>query len=395
MRFEKIVKHDSATRIDLHRVADVVDRAVAEQRLVGAVVLIARHGQLLLNKAAGFADLEAHRSMSEDSIFLFSSLTKPIVTAATMALVDSGELRLDDPLSRWIPEFQPKLADGTHPTITIRQLLTHTAGLTYGLFQPSGGTYEKAKVSDGLDQPGLGIDEQLARLQSVPLEYAPGSSWGYSLSIDVLGEVLARAAGTSLPSVIEERITGPLRMRDTGFTVRHRDRFAIPYIDGNPPHPMRESEVIPFGTGAGITYSPSRIFDPKSYPSGGAGMAGTAKDFVRFLEAVRRGGAPILSLASARAMMSNQIGALRIDIEPTGGWAFGFGGAVLMNPNQAGTPQSTGTWKWGGVYGHHWFVDPVKELTLVSLSNTTPEGFVGAYANELLSAVYASIADDG
>lgn len=373
---------------DAHRIAQVVDRAVDEQRLVGVVVLVAQDGRLLLRKAAGFADREARRPMRADTIFRLSSLTKPIVTAAALSLIDRGVLGLDDPLARWIPEFRPKLGNGSVPQITIRQLLTHTAGLTYGIFQPAGGPYEAAGVSDGVDQPGLGIDEQLKRLATVPLSYVPGSSWGYSLAMDVLGEALARAAAMPLPQSVERLVTAPLAINDTAFVVRDRSRLAVPYVDGTPPRLMEDPDVVPFGDGAGIKYSPSRIFDPLSYPSGGAGMAGTALDFLRFLEAIRQGGAPILSAATARSMMTNQIGDLRIDVEPTPAWGFGFGGAILLDRSLAATPQAEGTWKWGGVYGHHWYVDPVNRLTVVSLSNTAVEGFSGAFAGELLNAVY-------
>jgi CubicO group peptidase (beta-lactamase class C family) len=391
MIMNKIIAAQTADDSRLQQVADVVDRAVHDQRLVGAVVLITQTGRPILRKAAGFADRESGRPMREDTIFRLSSITKPMVTAAALALIEQGKLGLDDALSRWLPEFRPKLANGREAVITIRQLLTHTAGLTYSIFQPAGGPYEAAGVSDGIDQPGLSMAEQLKRLASVPLSYAPGSSWGYSLAMDVLGEVLARAADLSLPEIVEQLITAPLGMKDTGFTVRHPDRLSTPYADGAPPRRMRDPDVVPFGDGAGIRYSPSRIFHPQSYPSGGAGMAGTATEFLTFLESVRQGGAPILSRASARAMMSNQIGGLRIDVEPTPSWGFGFGGGVLLDPEMAGTPQALGTWKWGGVYGHHWFVDPVNRLTVVSFSNTAIEGFSGAYAGELLNAVYRAI----
>ena len=117
-------------------------------------------------------------------------------------------------------------------------------------------------------------------------------------------------------------------------------------------------------------------------------MAGTATDFLRFLETVRLGGGKVLSTESARSMMSNQIGALRIDVEETPSWGFGFGGAILVDPLLARVPQAAGTWKWGGVYGHHWYVDPGNRLTVVSLSNTAVEGWAGKFAAELLEAVY-------
>jgi CubicO group peptidase (beta-lactamase class C family) len=367
-----------------------IERALAEQRLVGVVVLIARDGQLIYRRAAGLADREERRPMSEDTIFRYSSLTKPIVSAAAMALLERGQLQLDAAVTRWIPEFRPKTPQGTEAVITIRQLLTHTAGLTYGLLQPEDGPYHRAGVSDGLAEPGLAMEEQLRRLASVPLAYVPGERWGYSLALDVLGEVVARAGGAPLPTLVERFITGPLHMSDTAFVVRDPKRLAAAYVDGPPPRLMRDPDVVPFGGGSGIRYSPGRIFNGRSYPSAGAGMAGTAPDFLAFLEAIRRGGGGVLKGESTRAMMSNQIGALRVDTEQTPAWGFGFGGAVLVDRELAGVPQGVGTWKWGGVYGHHWFVDPVNKLSVVALTNTALEGLFGQFVPDLRAAVYGA-----
>ena len=366
----------------------IIDRALNDRRLVGAVVFIARDGNVVYRRAAGLADREARRPMREDAIFLLSSVTKPIVTAMALALVDRGTIAFDDEIARWLPEFRPRTGDGAAATITVRQLLSHTAGLNYGFLQPAGSPYELARVSDGLADPGLDMGEQLRRLESVPLTFAPGASWGYSVGIDVLGAALERATGVSLPQLVEEIITQPLRMRDTGFVIRDRARLAVPYVDAMPPRRMTDPDRVPFIDMAGIRYAPSRIDDPRSFPSGGAGMAGTAGDVLTLLETIRQGGAPILGQDSARAMMSNQIGAMRIDVEPTPAWGFGFGGAVLMDPELAGVPQSVGTWKWGGVYGHSWFVDPVRRLTVVALTNTAIEGMNGAFQTELVNAVY-------
>lgn len=374
------------------RLADaVIDRVLDEQRLVGTVVLIARDGEIVYRRAAGFADREARRAMSEDTIFLYSSLTKPIVTAAALALVDQGVIGLDEPVARWLPAFRPRTRDGAEAAMTLRQLMTHTAGLTYPFFQPAEGDYQKAGVPSGLAEPGVTMEEMLRRLASAPLSYVPGTAWGYSLGIDVLGAVLARAAGATLPEIVARLVTEPLGMADTGFAVRDPARLAVHYVDGTPPRRMADPDIVPFGEGAGIRFAPSRILNRDSFPSGGAGMAGTATDFIRFLEAIRQGGAPILEPASAAAMMSNQIGDLRLNTEPTPSWGFGFGGAVLMDRHLAGVPQANGTWKWGGVYGHHWYVDPSRRLTVTALTNTAVEGLFGKFPEELMAAVYGDL----
>ncbi len=371
-----------------HRVDDAIEQALSQQRLVGVVVLIAKDGEVAYRRAAGFADREAHLPMREDTVFRLSSLTKPIVSAVAMALVEQNLLDLSDVAARWLPQFRPKTPQGAEAVITLRQLLTHTAGLSYGFFEPDDGPYHRAGVSDGLAEPGLSMREELARLASVPLLYAPGSAWGYSLGLDVLGEIMRRATGTSLPALVEELVTTPLRMSDSGFAPRDLPRLATPYVDGTPPRRMKDPEIVAFGTGAGIRFAPARILDHRSFTSGGTGMVGTATDFLTFLETLRRGGDPILTADSVNEMMSNQIGPLRINVESTPSWGFGFGGAVLMDPIMAQVPQGVGTWKWGGVYGHHWYIDPQNGLTVVALSNTALEGMVGGFVTELTESIY-------
>lgn len=373
-------------------VDEIIESALKEQRLVGTVVIIASGGRVTYSRAAGLADREAGRAMREDAIFRYASLTKPIVTAAALALTDSGRLSLEHPVTRWLPEFRPRTPDGVEATLTVRQLLTHTSGLGYGFQEAPDGPYHRAGVSDGLDMPGLRMDEELRRLASVPLLATPGSEWRYSLSVDVIGAILERVADQPLSELVRALVTGPLAMSDTDFRVRDPDRLAAAYVNDSPPRRMADPERVPLPPegAAFLSFSPSRIFEASSFQSGGAGMAGTAGDFVTFLESVRGGGAPILRRETARAMMTNQIGDLRVLFDPEPAWGFGFGGAVLVDPSIANTPQSVGTWKWGGVYGHHWFVDPVRSLTVVALTNTALEGTMGRFTVELLRAVYDS-----
>lgn len=365
----------------------VLDAALEEQRIVGASLAIAQDGEVTCQRAVGLADRESRRPMQSNTLFRLSSITKPIVSAAAMALIARGKLSLDDHVDRWLPEFRPKLPGGGAATITIRQLLTHTSGLAYSFQEPADGPYHRANVSDGLDQPGLGLEENLRRIASVALLREPGSGWQYSVSIDVLGAVIERVYGKALPVATAELVTQPLSIHDTAFRVVDAARLAVAYVDGKPPRLMTDPEVIPFGPGAGISYSPSRVFNEKSFASGGTGMVGSAPDILAFLECIRRGGAPILPQKSAAAMMENQIGSL------TGfmpGWGFGFGGAVLLDPAAAQTPQPRGSWMWGGVYGHSWFVDPVARLTVVLLTNTALEGMVGRLTFDVRKAVYES-----
>jgi CubicO group peptidase (beta-lactamase class C family) len=301
--------------------------------------------------------------------------------------VEQGKFSLDDRVAKWIPEFQPSLGDGTTPEIAIRQLLSHTAGFAYGFLEPDDGPYHRANVSDGLDQPGLSMDENLKRIASVPLAYQPGTSWAYSVSTDIAGEAIARACSRSLPEVVSRFVTAPLAMTDTGFVVEDTSRLAVPYADGSPrPVRMGSLEIVKMAYGPGsLRFAPERVFNRDSYPSGGCGMVGTAGDFMKFLEALRTGGSPILSSQSVRAMTANQSEGRG----PRPGTAFGFGLSVITDPAAAQTPQSPGTFAWGGVYGHSWFVDRAKGLSVVALTNTAIEGTAGRFPMELRAAIYA------
>jgi CubicO group peptidase (beta-lactamase class C family) len=369
------------------RLDSVIDQAIGEERIVGTVVLVAEDGQVVYRRAAGFADREEGVRVREDTVFRFASLTKPIVSVAALALMERGRLRLDSPVTDWIPWFRPRLADGTEPVITVRHLMTHTAGLTYGFMELPDSQFHQAGVSDGLDQPGLSMEENLRRIASVPLNYAPGRRWNYSVATDVLGEVIARCAGMTLPVVVERLVTGPLGMRHTSFTAAEGVPLATAYADGDPrPVPMAEPHRILFGR-SGIHYSPARAFDATSFPSGGGGMVGTAPDFLAFLEALRMGGAPLLKPESVEALTTNAIEDLRVN--PVGpGWGFGLGVAVLKDPELAESPESAGTWRWGGAYGHSWFVDPAKRLSVVALTNTAVAGMNGSYPEAIRDAVY-------
>jgi CubicO group peptidase (beta-lactamase class C family) len=368
------------------RLDKVVDTAIAEQRLVGTVVLVARDGKVVYHRAAGLADREAGRPMREDAIFRFSSVTKPFVSVAVMKLVEDGVLTLDDPVTKWLPDFKPKLADETTPVITLRQLLNHTSGLTYGLAERSSHPYHTLGVSDGIDNSGLTLDENMRRLAQAPLAFAPGSTWRYSLAIDVLGSVVEKATGKPLPQVVAETVTGPLGLADTGFVARAPARLTAAYYNAQPaPKRMTDNLDVPIG-GTAVRFAPSRATDKTAFPSGGAGMVGTAGDVLTLLETVRNGGAPILRASTVAEMTKDQVGPQAVTQGP--GWGFGYGWAVLDDPAVAKTPQGVGTLAWGGVYGHNWFVDPQNRLTVVIMTDTAFEGMNGPFTTQVRDAVY-------
>lgn len=360
------------------RLDAVIDAAVAEERIVGTVVMVAENGEIVYSRAAGHADREAGKPTTEDTIFRLASVTKPLVAATTLALVDAGKIALDDPVTKYLPDFRPRLIDGTEPVITIRHLLTHTSGLQYG--------YDAgADISEGLTMPGRGMAENLEKIAAVPLMFAPGTAWRYSVAIDVLGGLLEQAVGASLPQIVADKVTGPLGLADTAFSVTDLDRLAVAYADGAP-RPVRMGEPHKVeGKDGTLVFSPARIFDPTSFPSGGAGMAGTAGDILRFLEAIRKGGAPIVSLSAVKLLADNAVGSFDTGVAGRG---FSLGWSIMLDPALTRSPSSPGAWQWGGVYGHSWFVDPAKKLSVVSFSNTAVAGVNGAYPDAVRDAVY-------
>ncbi|MGQ3031360.1 MAG: serine hydrolase domain-containing protein, partial [Ferrovibrionaceae bacterium] len=255
---------DLAQRLDA-----AIDKAVAERRIVGTVVLVARDGALVYRRAAGLSDREAGVPMREDTIFRLASVSKPLVSAAVMTLVEEGRLRLDEPVTGFLPDFRPQLADGRAPAITIGHLLSHAAGLSYGFFEPEDSRYKMLAVSDGLDiVPGLTLDANLRRLSRTTLAFPPGSNWRYSLSIDVLGAVIEKVTGQTLAQAVAERVTAPLGLKDTGFAVTDPARLGAAYADGRPaPSRMTDNELVPFA-GNAVRFAPGRALDPTAYPSG-------------------------------------------------------------------------------------------------------------------------------
>jgi CubicO group peptidase (beta-lactamase class C family) len=391
-----------ASTIATPTVDAAIESALAEQRIVGAVILIARDGDVVVRRAVGQADRERDVPMLEQAVFRLASLTKPLVTAAALRMVELGRFSLADPVTRFLPEFRPALADGEVPVITLRHLLTHTAGLSYCFMQPADGSYHRAGVSDGAGEPGIPMDEELARITRAGLAYRPGEQWAYSVALDVLGAAMQVAEGDDLDGVVRKYVCAPLGLKSMGFDLQasQRDLLVTPYADGKPA-PVRipdEGMRVRFPEGfpvyaglAGVNLAPARLFDRSSFRSGGGGMVGTATDMLTFIEAIRRGGDPILSADTVRAMMTVQTADLPI-INRGPGFGFGFGGSLLVDPKAALTPQSPGTFSWGGVWGHTWFIDPVKRLSVVSLTNTALEGMMGRYVRDLRDAIYVDLA---
>lgn len=370
----------------------VIERAISEQRLVGATVLVQHKGKLFHQRSAGYADREAKQLMRIDSLFRLASVSKPVTSTAALALVARGKLQLDAPVTRWLPQFRPALADGSRPEITLRHLLSHTAGLGYR-FEEVGSErpYARLGVSDGLDLPGFDLQENLHRLAQAPLLFLPGTRWYYSLGTDVIGAVIERAYDAPLAVAVQALVGDRLGWRDTTFHATDTKRLSAVYVnDGAPqPHRMSAAEHVPLVPGAeGIAFNPARALDASAYPSGGAGMVGRADELMRLLDGLRAGGGEVLPEKLVAELTRDQIGAH----EASAGTGFSLGFSVLRDPQTAAqAPSAPGTWRWGGVYGHSWFVDPVHELSVVALTNTLYEGMSGLFVSQLREAVYAQL----
>ena len=305
----------------------MLQQYVDENRLAGAVALVLRDGQPAYERAVGWSDKEAGRRMAPNTIFRIASQTKAITSAAILVLMEEGKLTLTDPVSRYIPSFAgskvavrndapgaaPEIVPAKRP-ITIRDLLTHTAGISYGTDRHVAALYEAKGLGPAAgfgwftadkDEP---ICDTMERLGTLPFVAQPGEAWVYGYNTDILGCVVERASGTALDAFVRSRITGPLGMKDTQFFLPpdQRDRLAAVYTIGADGKIARAADG-PRGQGAYVE-GPRRSF------AGGAGLLSTARDYARFLEMIRKGGAldgvRILAPRTVALMTTNQIGTL-------------------------------------------------------------------------------------
>lgn len=313
------------------------------------------------------ADIEAGKPMRTDSIFRIASMSKPIASLAVMMLYEEGHFLLSDPVSKFIPEMgemQVAVADGDAVTlvppekpITIRHLLNHTSGIPYVFLgrKPVADLYKAAGVDDGLDPQNKNLGEWIGKLAGVPLAFQPGEKWEYSLSIDALGYLVEVISGMPFDRFLEERIFGPLGMKDTYFYPPDDKipRLATVYL--------RDSEkgIVPWGEDSRefgyLVMRPSAAYSgDKSFFSGGGGLCSTAVDYARFAQMMLNGGklngTRLVSRKTMELMTSNQIGDLDIYWRPVNGDKFGLGFAIRTKRGQVDEIESLGTYGWVGIY---------------------------------------------
>ena len=376
----------------LKRVDALLQDAVDRKQIAGGVVLLARHGKIGHLKAIGWRDAEAKKTMTSDTLFRIASMSKPITSVAVMMLVEDGKVRLNDPVSKYIPQFkEPKVivpGEGeagfslkpAAREITIHDLLTHTSGLSYRFWgrKPLAALYREGGVSDGLVHPKGTSADNVRRLAKQPLLFQPGSAWEYSLSADVLGVVVETASGKDLATFFRERIFGPLKMADTFFFVPEakKGRLAALYLLGADRKLARVGEeLVTLGE---LVFSATYPCEKDGkYFSGGAGLVSTARDYARFLQMLLNGGelngVRLLKKESVQRMTSNRIGDVKIYILEHGD-RFGYGFGVVTEAGKRADVASVGSYSWGGIFHTYFWVDPKQELIGVLMTQVYVTG---------------------
>ncbi len=354
----------------LKRLDGALKRLVDEGRLAGVVSLLARHGKVVHFSAAGKKDIRQPDALQKDSIFRIYSMTKPVTGVAMMMLYEEGKWRLDDPVSRYIPEFSklrvhagdnadgtPKLEDARR-SMTMRELMTHTAGLAYGLgaVNPVDRMYREARVLDS-SRP---LQEMIDGLAKLPLLAQPGTRWSYSIGVDVQGYLVSKLSGMPFDEFLRTRIFQPLGMKDTAFFVPKEKLSRLALVHGEdqtgkltPPDESRgDPTVVPLG------------------PSGGGGLFSTADDYLRFCQMLlnngQLNGTRLLSPRTVAMMRTNHVLPEPLKtMRPGTGWGMDF--SVVMDAASAGEPYSDGSFHWYGIAGTWFWIDPVADFSFIGM----------------------------
>jgi CubicO group peptidase (beta-lactamase class C family) len=384
----------------LARLDKVLQQYVDENRAAGIVAVVLRDGRPVYERAFGWRDKESNQRMTTDTIFRIASQTKALTSVAVLALMEEGKLGLADPVSRFIPSFA-KTSVGVRGDagltlvpakrqITIRDLLTHTAGISYGTNADIAKLYEAKGLGPAAGYGWYTADkdeaicETMERLGTLPFVAQPGEQYVYGYNTDVLGCIVERASGAPLDRFIRDRITGPLGMKDTHFFLpaEQRNRLAAVYASGRDGQITRAPE--------GARGQGHYVDGPRRSFAGGAGLLSTARDYARFLEMIRNGGAldgvRILSPRTVKLMTTDQIG----ELYPTEGLGFGLGFEVTERYGAKGM-DGVGAFGWGGAYGTEYRVDPESRLVMVMMVQLLPNST--DLRSRFTTLVYQSLLD--
>ena len=354
----------------LARIAPAMKAYTDSGRLPGIVMAVARHGKLVHLESVGVMDIEQGTPMRTDAVFRLYSMTKAVTAAAVAQLIERGKIRLDDPVSRFIPAFaqvqvyvggpagSPMRRAPARP-ITITHLLTHTSGLTYGAFgnTPVDSIYNSARVLN----PARTIGEFADSIAKLPLLFEPGTRWNYSMSMDVLGRVVEVVSGKTFDRYLEEELFTPLGMRETGFHVTPAMTGRIPTVYSRVGGALRPDAAL---------LGPDYRADGKVF-AGGQGLLSTVADYLRFTQMLLNGGEldgrRVLKRETVAMMMQNHLPPELTPITPPPlgnkrGYGQGFGGVVMLDSAAAGLPTSPGVYQWCGYAGTFFWVDRAADM---------------------------------
>jgi CubicO group peptidase (beta-lactamase class C family) len=364
----------------LERLHALMQQTVDQKQIAGIVTILARHGKIVDYRTYGYRDLAAGAPMTKDVIFRDFSMTKPVTGVAMMILYEQGKWLPSDPISKYVPEFAHLkvykgtdssgnmiLTDPDHPP-TMRELMTHTAGFTYGFF---GDTPVDKMYRDANLLGSANLQEFIQKLAKIPLLYEPGQGWTYSMSMDIQGYIVEKLSGKSLPDFFRDNIYAPLGMRDAGFYVPEdkRSRFTVLYRSG----PNGELIADPSASRRTGDYDAQ-----PPMPSGGGGMVSTAEDYYRFATMLLNGGEldgkRILAPPTVGLMTSNHVPAELLTgkfgigaqtMRP--GFGYGYNCAVVFDPHEANLSDGKGEFFWDGAAGTWFWVDPTNDIVFIGM----------------------------
>jgi CubicO group peptidase (beta-lactamase class C family) len=382
----------------LQRVRALLQRYIDKGEIAGAVSLVARKGRVVHLEAQGVMDVETKKPLGVDGIFRLASMTKPVTSLAVMMLHEEGRFLLDDPVARFLPEFASmRVAVGNAPNeraaggyrtvpadrpITIRHLLTHTAGLASGTSGPTVGAYQGLRTVRTPESP---MAEYVKRLAALPLNFQPGTAWEYGPATDVLGRLVEVVSGESLDVFFAKRIFGRLGMTDTYFYLPddRLPRLVTAY--------QKQDGVLKKLSGAaGPAARNGRLF------AGAGGLAGTVEDYWRFSQMLLNGGVlngtRLVSRKTVESMTANHIGKLTLWDDAYRGYGFGLGFRVRMDVGQSATLGSVGEYGWGGAYGTYYWIDPKEQMVGILMIQLMPYAHLNLRP-EFQNAVTQAIVD--
>ena len=364
----------------LMRIDAMLTEAIAQNQIPGAVALVARNGKIVYHKAFGMADNEANRGLQRDDIFRIASQTKAITSTAVMMLWEEGKFSLNDPISKYIPEFEDAVifeslndADSSFTgtlaskPITIRHLLTHTSGIGYGMIDDDNfrKIYQKAGIIDAFTTEDVSIEENIKKLARLPLHHEPGAKFTYSEGLDVLGYLIEIVSRMPLDQFFKERIFDPLGMEDSYFYLPESKKDRLVTVQTKKDRAWARYPDNPYFD------ADYPIKGAMSFFSGGGGLSSTAKDYACFLQMYLNNGeyngVRLLSRTTVQTIMSNQVGDLLGESGAYYGLAFG-----VLDENGAGMGgrSSVGTFEWGGYFNTQYFADPVENVIGILMKQT-------------------------